>query len=889
MKFLTRRLGLLVITLCLGFISFSQKQPIQLDSYKTWSEAQASHISSDGKYIMFTIDNKPAGSNTLVIQDTINNWKREFVGGSFLNTPFLHDGSCIVSTGDSLQLLNPGHDQTEYLSGISNFKISDQNDHTWLAYQTKDSGNQLILYNLRTKSSCSLSGIVKFEFTPDGEGVLLQREFHDRDHPEITLQWLTLGNGVIDSINIWKGAKVAGYTFDKSGKQLAFIGYLIGEKESDRGLWYFRKSMDSSILLVKSGDRRLASENELNEYQIHFNDQGDHVFFNVEPIVVKPDQNNAKVDIWSYTDAKLQSQQLTESGNPGQYVYSYNLANHSVAQISNKNETVLTDLRTDNGGWAIVIEWRGDYNEWYWNTTARSPVYLVSTKDGSRKLLNPKANFNYFELSPTGRYVIYYDSEDHNYYSYETATGIDRNITKGIPAVWTSPYEWAHDEYFPLFQLNWTDQDRSIIIADQFDLWQINPATGQDPINLTNGLGKRNNIEFRISRNLFEKRSKDDKIVFLQAFNKTTKESGFFSAFLGKQSDPEKLTMGPYLFGSDITQSQPSKENKGLTSYLLSRRSAKDAPNFYITSDLEHFKQVTHIEPQKGYNWLTSELVTWKSLDGGDSQGVLFKPENFDPAHKYPVIFFFYERLSDKLNDFLDPKSNGYSINIPYLVSNGYLVFEPDIHYKTGYPGRSAYNYIVSAAKYLSALPWVDSTKMGLDGHSFGGFEVNYVVTHSHLFAAAVSASGMSDFISAYGSIIGDGTSRQRQYEAFRDRIGATLWQRPDLYIENSPILKADKIITPLLLMNNKADADVPFAQGVELFTALRRLKKPVWMLQYDNEGHQLSNGRNVDDFSLRIVQFFDHFLRGQPAPVWLSIGVPARSKGIDSGLEFIK
>jgi dipeptidyl aminopeptidase/acylaminoacyl peptidase len=186
-------------------------------------------------------------------------------------------------------------------------------------------------------------------------------------------------------------------------------------------------------------------------------------------------------------------------------------------------------------------------------------------------------------------------------------------------------------------------------------------------------------------------------------------------------------------------------------------------------------------------------------------------------------------------------------------------------------------------------FPWVDKEHMGLMGHSFGGFETDYVIVHSHLFAAAVSMSGMTDFVSAYGSIIGNGTSRQRQYELYRDRIGATLWQRLDLYLENSPILKANEVTTPVLLMANKKDEDVPYEQGVEFFTALRRLGKKALMLQYDNGDHQVRNLADQKDLSLRIWQFFGYYLKGEPPPKWMVVGIPATKKGIDNGYELME
>jgi dipeptidyl aminopeptidase/acylaminoacyl peptidase len=282
---------------------------------------------------------------------------------------------------------------------------------------------------------------------------------------------------------------------------------------------------------------------------------------------------------------------------------------------------------------------------------------------------------------------------------------------------------------------------------------------------------------------------------------------------------------------------------------------------------------------------MRSELITWKTLDGQMDQGILYKPENFDPLKKYPLLVYYYERLSDDLHHFLRPELSTGRLNIPLYVSHGYLIFVPDIHYRIGWTGRSAYDAVVSGVNYLCGRKYVDRTKMGLQGHSFGGFETNYIITHTHLFAAAMSASGLSDFVSGYGNIGGNGNSHQDKYEWGQLRIGATFWEKLGLYLENSPVLRADRVTTPLLMMADKQDEIVPFEQGLVFFTALRRLGKKAWMLQYDGQGHTVFDKASLD-LTIRMFQFFNYYLKGEPPPAWMTKGIPARLKGMESGLE---
>ncbi len=285
-----------------------------------------------------------------------------------------------------------------------------------------------------------------------------------------------------------------------------------------------------------------------------------------------------------------------------------------------------------------------------------------------------------------------------------------------------------------------------------------------------------------------------DGSLILCALDEKNKDNGFFRKQLNIKGDPVKLVMQPavyYFPGIRAMHFSLFLRKAGeANTFLLERMSAVDYPNLVLTKDFRSFVFLTNLMPQKNYNWLTSELVSWTTFDSRPGEGILYKPENFDPHKKYPIIFYFYEQLANTLNVFHRPALSDGILNIPSYVSNGYLVFCPDIHYKTGLPGHSAYNYIVSAAKMMSLKPYVDPKRMGLQGHSMGGYEVNYVITQTSLFAAAVSAAGMTDFVSLAGvplpiAGIRDPFSR---VEGAQSRMGVTFWQDLNRYLKNSPI-----------------------------------------------------------------------------------------------------
>jgi dipeptidyl aminopeptidase/acylaminoacyl peptidase len=273
--------------------------------------------------------------------------------------------------------------------------------------------------------------------------------------------------------------------------------------------------------------------------------------------------------------------------------------------------------------------------------------------------------------------------------------------------------------------------------------------------------------------------------------------------------------------------------------------------------------------------------MKWKMPNGNMGTAALLYPDHFDSTRKYPVIFIYYEKDNSSMRFF---KAYGEG----YYPDQGYFTCNPDIYYSIGETGPSAYDAVVSAAEALTARPYIDKAHMGIMGGSFSGYETNYIVTHSHLFAAAISGCGMSDLFSAYGSYEVDSQDKLHSgdTEVGQHRMGVTPWERPDLYIRNSPIFYADKVTTPLLLYHNRGDERVPFFQGIEFFKALRRLGKRAWLLQYDDETHcgcSSNHGGGSDDSPFD--QFFAYYLKGAPAPRWMLEPIPARLKATSSRL----
>jgi dipeptidyl aminopeptidase/acylaminoacyl peptidase len=402
----------------------------------------------------------------------------------------------------------------------------------------------------------------------------------------------------------------------------------------------------------------------------------------------------------------------------------------------------------------------------------------------------------------------------------------------------------------------------------------IDPEGRVQPRNLTSSANPVNEIVFSPVLGPDQFITEDQKTIILTGFNRQTKQQGFYQLDLTGGIKVIKLFEEAALFGGS-SQAYVSVCNSSSSNgrfQILRKETDKKYPNLFLTQDFRNYVQLTDLKPEASINWISKELHNWKLDDGTNMQGILYKPENFDVSKKYPVIIEVYDQFSDQLFQYPFPCHSAGAVDKLYLVSKGYLVLTPDIHFETGKTGECFLNGVLAASKHLSKLEYVDTTKLGLQGHSFGGFGVNYIITHTNRFAAALSASANSNLTSSYtwnrGTI---GQSNMGAIEIGQYGLGASFWEKPELYIENSPVFNADKITTPVLIIHNKLDPKVPYFQGLGFYLALRRLQRKCWMLEYEGEAHVVTKLENQLDYENRAVQFFDHFLKGENAVEWLN------------------
>ncbi|HKO15475.1 MAG TPA: prolyl oligopeptidase family serine peptidase [Gemmatimonadaceae bacterium] len=756
------------------------------------------------------------------------------------------------------------------------------------SHARREYGSTLVLRNLATGAEQRIADVVSYTFDDSARwlGYTVSSRAAERDGAYIARP----GSGTEVALLSGRGT-YRPLVFDRAGTQVAFVADRddADHKGNHNVLYYSALNSPAAQPIVASpavGDGMIVAPNG----RVAFTRDGHNVLFGIapEPLDSIPADSlygKAVFDLWSWKDARLQPQQRVEAGRDRSRSFEaiYHLATRTLVQLANDSMPLVSvspdgrvALAATSERYAIERTWGDDGDD----------IWVIDAATGARKRIREKISGN-AELSPDGRYVVFFDQG--HWYAYGTATNKLVDLNAALAAVSFAQETWdTPSTPAPWGVAGFTKGDRSLLVYDRYDLWELDPSGVQRARIVTDSVGRREHLVFRLAegaaRGRRAARTTDDdrgiidpeEPLLLRAFDEDTKASGFYRDRLGVTRPPEKLVMADVAFGPPIKAENADQ-------YVVTKGTFTEFPDLYTGRDLARLTRISDANPQqKDFKWGSVELVHWTSTDGVPLSGLLYKPADFDPGKKYPLIAYFYEQLSDNLHSYIPPAGRNV-INPTHYTSNGYLVFEPDIHYEMGYPGPSAMKSILPGVQMLLARGYVDSNALGLQGQSWGGYQTAYLITQTHMFRAAMAGAPVANMTSAYGGIRwGPGVARAFQYEKTQSRIGGSIWQYPMRYFENSPLFWADKVTTPLLIMSNDADDAVPWYQGIELFVALRRLQREVYLIDYNGDVHNPTKRANQKDIAMRMQQFFDYHLRGYPEPDWMLHGIPYQLKGRD-------
>ncbi|HLR76983.1 MAG TPA: prolyl oligopeptidase family serine peptidase [Balneolaceae bacterium] len=625
---------------------------------------------------------------------------------------------------------------------------------------------------------------------------------------------------------------------------------------------------------------------------LEWSDDGNRLFFGLMPqFIVNIRQRNKKeeksdsidiydrgqildqkkLDIWSYKDTliKPNAKKIWNRRKNQTYRAVYHTAKENWIQLADKQ---MPKIKVNQNNEVALGYSNVPYlSERAWNRTLRD-YYVVNLKTGKRKRVAKRLRYS-AKLSPDGKYVLFY--KDQEWHLYNIKKDLYRNLTGNIKEPFYN-VEFSRPSSPPPYGVGgWIRGDKEVLIYGRYNIWKFS-TDKNEAVNLTED-GKERNIQYRIvqtepNRHFFE----PDEKILLRGFYHHKKTYGFYTLELDETGTDQRLeTKHKYNF---IAKADSSDR------FIYTRESYDEYPNIWVSNGMnfDETHRITdfHLHLHDKYNWGHAELISWTNLEGQELQGALIKPDDYDNDKKYPMIVYFYAgSFSNRAYEF-NNITNDDRPTLPQYASNGYLVFLPDIKFTVGSPGFSSTKSLLPGVLKLIESGIVDKDKIGLHGHSWGGYQTAFIVTQTDLFSAAVAGAPVANMTSAYSGIrLGSGMARQYQYEKGQSRIGGSLWEYPERYIENSPVFYADRINTPLLIMTGDKDTAVPWYQDIEMFLAMRRLGKKSILLQYNNEPHHLQKYANRLDYAIKMKQYFDYHLLDKGSPKWILKGSPYYGK----------
>ncbi|MBQ7708906.1 MAG: S9 family peptidase [Bacteroidales bacterium] len=877
----------------------AQKKPLDHSVFDSWQSVANPLISSSGQVVSYEV-NPQEGDGTLYIRVLGKKQDRHIEIPRGYKAAVLADESYAVCQikpffqktrqakidkkkadempKDSLAIINLKTGHIRKFPDVKGFKVAKKGDQAF-AFATADTCN---VYFFADGHIDTLRNVTDYEFSKDGKKLALVRKFGKR---KMSAGFYSTGlrkASYLPDTVAWMGLPV----FDEEGTRALFLTAAdtleSGSKHAVLNLWDGESAriLETSLAALPEGWGM--TENS----KPSFSHNGSRIFVGVQ--AYEPPKDTTLVpfetpglDIWKWDADEIPPYQKANLKREAIRTYTTELVDGVLRPFSlDKHATVMLGDLGDAP--ATLVTRHVNPVETQWNIQDTQEIAVIV--NGERKVVAEGA-FDSIGLSPLGKYVTWWDYPARKWMIYDIAAGESR------PLIDNGVIFWQEDDDHPAFPdpygmaSQWVADDSAVLVYDRYDIWKV-PTNGGAPVRLT--FGRANKLTYRVvflwERGETEFRHvdmKDD--LLLSIFDHTTKKNGVASLTLDKAGKSFKvLAMGGYTWDG-------FKKARQAGAYLYQKGNFQKPMDLYVSLGLgKESKKLSAINPQiSEYNWGTVELYQWTAFDGTQLDGLLYKPEDFDANKKYPVMCYFYERDSETLYEHIQVQPMWSIINIPFFVSRGYVVFVPDIVYHSGIPGECAYNCVVSGAQSLWQFPWIDRENMAIQGQSWGGYQVAYLITRTSMFKAAGAGAPVSNMTSAYGGIRWDsGMSRQFQYEQTQSRIGRDLWNGIELYMENSPLFKLPNVTTPVLIMHNDNDGAVPWYQGIEMFMGLRRLGKPAWLLEYNDEAHNLRQRRNRKDLSIRLQQFFDHYLKGEPMPAWMSQGVPTAKKGYYFGYE---
>jgi dipeptidyl aminopeptidase/acylaminoacyl peptidase len=913
------------------------KKPITQDTYDLWRTISGASLSNDGRWAAYTVS-PVVGEGELIVRATASTTEfkapRGFTGrpqlmpaadssAQFSAQPaqFSADSRFVAFTiyppradverararrgtpapRNSLGVLNVADGSLTRIANVRSYRLA-RNGGRFLAYLLEDTaaarpangagqppaapagprrdyGTTLVLRELATGTETRIDGVTGYAF--DDNEQWLGYTVTTREGANDGAFVRALGTGAVTTLMAGQ-ATYRSMSFDRKGAQVVFVSD-VGDSTARPRFALYHASLTpakgkpiTTRKLVAPGDVP-AGLLVADRGQVGFTREGNAIVFalgNVPADSIPADSltDKAVYDLWHWKDAQIMPQQKVNAARDRNRTYTalYTLASNRWTQLANDSLRVVV---SNDGKRVLGLNSLEYAIPQFWGEGA-TDAYLIDPLTGARTLVAKQVNGNP-QLSPGGNYVVWF--ENGQWVAYAAATGRKVVLTDKLPVKFQNE-EFDSPDIPPPYGLGgWTTGDKRVLVYDRFDIWEVDPAGVAAPKNLTEGAGRRAGMTFRVvdldREELFIDPAKP---LLLRAVDTLTKASGYWQDRLGTDAEPEKLLMADRNFGG-------LQKARNAEQYLLTQSTFREFPDLWTGTSIAATMRISNANPQDAeYPRGAVELVSWLNGDGIPLRGLLYTPENFDPAKQWPMIVYYYEKLTDGLHNYQAPSGRN-TVNPLVYNSLGYVVFMPDIVYTDGQPGPSAAKAIIPGVQSLIQKGFIDPKRIGITGQSWGGYQTNYLITVTNMFAAAVPNATVVNMTSAYGGIRWQsGLARTFQYEHTQSRIGGSLWEYPERFIENSPLFRLDRVTTPVLFMANDNDGAVPWYQGIEFYVAMRRLQKEAYMVVYNGDEHNPTKRANQKDIDRKMQEFFAVKLLGADPPSWMVRGIPFLEKGRD-------
>ena len=746
----------------------------------------------------------------------------------------------------------------------------------------KDFGTTLTVHSLADGSEWNAESVLSYQFTDTGAMVLYTVSSEETPESDGVYMYSPAQDAVATVLS--GEGNYERLALDKDQDRLAFVtdrdDYSADEPTFNLYGWDFGSPAAELWVSHTSTENFPAGMAVSRLSQVSFNEDGSIVLLGVKEIPEpKPDnadegedEEKAVFDLWSWDDPYPQPQQEQMRNRVENQTWAsvYHVGSGRFVKLADKD---IPDVRLSNDGSVAFASTNVPYTKRVSYYGSFSDAYVIDPMTGNRTMV-AEGLFRGASLSPGGRYVSWFGMDDYDWYVYDIVSETTRNLTETLDVRFDRE-DWDQPQAAGSYGIaGWLSDDEGVLVYDRYDIWMLRPD-GSEARVITDGYGRTHDLSFRrIRLNPDEDFIDPAAELLLGTTNEDTRSTGFYVDSVSGNELPREVIMADKSIGN------PTKA-RAADVVMYTQSTFAEYPDIWVSGMDFIGKKVSNLGAQTdSFLWGEAELRNFRSSDGVPLKGILIKPENFDPDRKYPLLVYIYETLHQGLHSFRHP-TPGTSVNASYYVSNDYVMWMPDIEYGTGYPGKDALKCVLPGINMLIDEGFIDADRIGIQGHSWGGYQISYMVTQTNIFAAAEAGAPVSNMTSAYGGIRwASGMVRQFQYEQTQSRLGDSLWEVPLRYVENSPIFWADKIETPLLILHNDEDGAVPWYQGIEFIMALRRLEKRAWMFNYNGEAHGLRKRVNQKDFTVRMQEFFDYYLKDQTPPLWMVEGIKAWEKG---------